>query len=303
VDKDFILTRGYKADISFGCPKCNAKATDIVDVPEPDWTADRASDMTAEDDLVVECKECGEGFSGHVFNSGGHCDISLDEFPHVVVDAGHAYYDGPPHDEDWSDFDTPPQPYSVFMDSFRETSSLLSERGGDGTSLVNRMVFGQQLSALEAYLSDTLINGVLKDKAVMAKLLENDKDLEKKKFTLAQVDADPTLVTKTVQVHLRGVLYHNIPKVSALYRIAFDINLFELLGEENKARLMQAVLYRHDCVHRNGHDTEGRKLDVFTREYVRDIAHVIGQLVDEIQNERASNMLKDIPWNVPRTVF
>ena len=247
--------------------------------------------MTAEDDVDVACRECSEEFLGHVFNSGGHCDITLNDYPDVKVDAGHAYYDGPPDDEDWVDFDTPRNPYGIFMDSYYESTFLLGEYGGDGTSLVNRMVFGQQLSALEAYLSDTLINGVTEDPAVLTAMLEKDKDLEKQKFTLAQVAADPTLVGKTVKNHLRGVLYHNLPKVDALYSIAFDIQIFDLLGEDKKTKLLQAVNYRHDCVHRNGHDAEGNRLDVFTKEYVGDIANLISQLVKDIQAKRVDDFI------------
>ncbi len=291
MDKHEIGARGYKCGISFVCPSCNTKVTDIVDVPEPYWAADRASDMTAEDDVDVTCRECDEEFLGHVFNSGGHCDITLNDHPDVRVDAGHAYYDGPPDDEDWVDFDTPKNPYRVFMNSYHESMFLLGERGGDGTSLVNRMIFGQQLSALEAYLSDTLINGVMEDAAIMAMMLEKDKDLEKQKFTLAQVAADPTLVRKTVRNHLRGVLYHNLPKVDALYSIAFNIQIFQLLGEDKKAKLLQAVNFRHDCVHRNGHDADGNGLDVFTKEYVGEIADLISQLVKDIQEKRADDFI------------
>ena len=199
-------------------------------------------------------------------------DDTLNDYPDVKVDASHAYYDGPPDDEDWVDFDTPKNPYGIFMDSYYESMFLLGEHGGDGTSLVNRMVFGQQLSALEAYLSDTLINGVMEDPASLTAMLEKDKDLEKRRSHAGPSRSRPDAGRETVTSHLRGVLYHNLPKVDALYSIAFDIQIFDLLGEDKKTKLLQAVTYRHDCVHRNGHDAEGNRLDVFTKEYVGDLA-------------------------------
>jgi hypothetical protein len=65
--------------------------------------------------------------------------------------------------------------------------------------------------------------------------------------------------------YLRNMVWHNLAKANAMYRAAFDIDLFKLLGDENKAILLRAVEHRHDCVHRNGTDKEGKKLDVFTK--------------------------------------
>jgi hypothetical protein len=148
---------------------------------------------------------------------------------------------------------------------------------------MNRMVFAQQITALEAYLCDTLINEVNKCKDSMDALFADDKDLTTLKFTLKEIAADPDFVPKSVRKHLRSLLYHKIPKVSTLYKIVFKIDLFTLLGEENSKKMEEAVQYRHDCVHRNGHDTDGNRLDVFTKEYIQEVARIIVDLVDKIE--------------------
>ena len=48
---------------------------------------------------------------------------------------------------------------------------------------------------------------------------------------------------------------------------------------------MQAIRYRHDCVHRNGKDKDGIKLNVFTKEYVVEIAKVTYHLVEAIEQK------------------
>ena len=47
--------------------------------------------------------------------------------------------------------------------------------------------------------------------------------------------------------------------------------------------LLEAANYRHDCVHRNGATADGRKLLVFTREYVGHVIRVIRGLVRRVE--------------------
>ena len=59
-----------------------------------------------------------------------------------------------------------------------------------------------------------------------------------------------------------------------------------VLNKDELETLMRAVVYRHDCVHRNGHTKDGEKLVVFTPEYVEQIAGITHSLVDGIERKR-----------------
>jgi hypothetical protein len=286
--------QGYKSNVSFKCPECGLSVGCTIDVPEPYWMADRASDMTAEDDTELTCPDCDTEFSGHVFNQGGHCTITLHNHPDTNVEAGHAFYDGRAEDEPWVDYSVPDDPYAIFMDSYHETGDLLADQGGDGTRLVNRMIFSQQVTALEAYLGDTLINGALSDKMTIERLLAEEADLKDTKLTLKDILADPDIVKTQIKVHLKSILYHNIAKVRALYKIVFQFDIFTLLTEDERKALFKAVEYRHDCVHRNGRDKEGKLLDVFTKAYVQAHSDMLRKLVAAIQEktiERSGDFL------------
>lgn len=260
---------------------------DRIEVPEPHWMADRASDMTAEDDLDLECRECDEMFAAHVLNNGGDCEITLNDHPDVKVDAETAFYDGPA-EEDWEEPEPPDNAFSVFLRSHRETWNMLKENAlpTDGSSLMNRMVFAHQISAMEAFLADTVIIHVTTKPDAMKRLLGEDADLKKEKFSLAEIAADPNLVRKAVLEHLRSLMYHNIARVRVLYQTVLNIDLFKLLSKDELETLMRAVVYRHDCVHRNGHTKDGEKLVVFTPEYVEQIAGITRSLVDGIEKKR-----------------
>ncbi|WP_246008488.1 hypothetical protein [Afifella aestuarii] len=190
------------------------------------------------------------------------------------------------HDEseldDWLDYEASADPYRVFMDSYHHTGDLLADHGGvRGDHLVNRMIFSQQITALEAYLGDTLLNEVMRDKEAMQRLIDKDEDLAKEKFTLSQISNDPGLVERKVRTHLREIQYHNLKKVDVLYSIALGVRILDLAAD--KASLFKAVLLRHDCVHRNGFDKEGNEIDVFTKAFVQDTADLIKAFVKDIQ--------------------
>lgn len=188
-----------------------------------------------------------------------------------------------PEPDEWVDYDVPSNPFSIFMDSYRQTSLLLVDHGkDDGRDLVNRLVFSHLVTALEAYLGDTLINAVAGDADAMQRLIDGDDELSKEKFTLAEIRKDPDLVERRVREYLRAILYHNLAKVDVLYNIALSIRILNLTS--NKDDLFKAVKLRHDCVHRNGFDKNGNELVVFTKTFVSETANVIRSFVETIEN-------------------
>lgn len=209
-----------------------------------------------------------------------HCetDVGINE---LVQDFtyGLEHYPDP---NEWVDYGIPDDPFSVFMDSYHRTGDLLAELGSDdGSHVLNRMMFAHQITALEAYLCDTLIKAVFLDPASKERLMRDDTDLSKAKFSLAEISAAPDLVDTTIRDHLRAILYHNLPRVDALYRSALEFGFLKLLAD--RAPLMKAILYRHDCVHRNGSDKDGNRLTVFTKSYIQEISDRSLELVDAIQ--------------------
>jgi hypothetical protein len=184
----------------------------------------------------------------------------------------------------WVDQGIPDDPHLVFMNSYEQSMSIIVDHGSeDGSNLINRMVFAQQVGALEAYLGDTLLKGIRDSREAMMRLIAADKKLNAEKCTLADIAANPDIVVEKVTAYLRSVLYHNLQRVDCLYRAALAVRV---LGEKaEKDKLFVAINYRHDCVHRNGIDKEGKRLRVFTKTYVQEIAAVMRSLVDRIERE------------------
>jgi hypothetical protein len=187
-------------------------------------------------------------------------------------------------DDSWLNVDIPDEPLDIFQGSFHLAGELLANHGGDsGNHLMNRMVFAHHLTAMEAYLGDTLIGGTLGNPEALERIMKNAKDLKDERFTLAQIAATPDIVTNKVQEHLRGIMYHNLKKVDALYDIAFQFRILPLM--DDRPALFDAVMLRHDCVHRNGFDKDGKELTVFTKQFVQETADKIKAFVIKVEQK------------------
>lgn len=200
----------------------------------------------------------------------------------IVEDFDYGLEHEEPAPDDWLNYEAPRNPYTIFMNSYHHTGDLLADHGrAHGAFLLNRMVFSHQITALEAYLGDTLINEVMDDEVALQRLIGMAEELVGAKFTLTEIAKSPDLVQKTVRTYLRAVLYHNLAKVDVLYNIALGFRILNLA--KDKPSLFKAVSRRHDCVHRNGFDKDGNELKVFTKEFVQDTADLIRDLVDSIE--------------------
>jgi hypothetical protein len=274
----------FESWVQFECPACKNRVWTTVEVPAPNFAAERGSDTATEGKVSFCCPTCNKELQGHAYSSPHYCTIALHDFPETTVDAEPPKYSP---DVDWIDYETPNDPYQEFIVSLAHTEDMLTEHG-DGFAVANQMVFAHRIGALEAYLSDTIINLVAANPQALSRLLASNTDLAREKFTLQEIDANPDLVKSKVLGHLRDSLWHNLPKVRVIYQSVLNLDLFKILGQDDKATLLQAIQYRHDCVHRNGFNRDKKLLDVFTKEYVTNIKQVLERLVSEI-NEEASN--------------
>jgi hypothetical protein len=170
----------------------------------------------------------------------------------------------------------------IFLDSYHHTGDLLAEHGStDGSHLFNRLLFAQQVTALETYLGDTLFKAVINDREAMKRLVVADKNLNAMKFTLSDIAANSEIFSATVTEYIRSLVFHDLVRVDFLYRAVFGNGV--LKEDIDKAKLFIAIRYRHDCVHRNGLDKTGKRLAVFTKHYVQETADLMRTFVDRIE--------------------
>jgi hypothetical protein len=274
----------FETAVYFQCPKCGEAVRTAMDVPEPLWSSIRgASDPVSGHATVVVCPKCYAEFAAHASGRPSECKVSLKDHPFTTVVADTAWFTQDFDDDQFDYCDTPlDDPYKTYCSSYQDCEELLDEFCGDGDYLINRMLFTHHITALEAYLADTLIKAVEVDDQAFYRLLQHT-ELGKEKFTLAQINTDPNFVKRRVISYLRSVMWHNLSRANTLYNIVFRKDLLAFLGREHWTELVKAIEYRHDCVHRNGWDQNGVRLNVFTKEYIVHIGNVITSLVQQIE--------------------
>lgn len=274
-----------EAVVRFQCPECHKEVDTTVRVPALPWgSTDKISDMSAEDNEDVTCPECDQVFPVHVYHTTAGCDVMLEDHSDVRVRSEDPYFTKEDDDRNWEDEQAPPEnPRGIFLDSYHESKHHLLEHGSDhGPSLINRMVFAQQVSALEAFLSDTLLGHLTSKTEAMLKLAMELPALKNKEFKLHQIAGDPELIRKTVLGHVRHVIYHRLKVVDELYRITFGTGCLDSLNDEQKSRMFEAIKYRHGCVHRNGRGDDDQPLTALNKQYVNATMELMADLVNSI---------------------
>jgi hypothetical protein len=87
------------------------------------------------------------------------------------------------------------------------------------------------VTALEAYLGDTLFKAVNKDREAMKRLAAADKSLNALKFILSDIAANPDIFSTTVTEYLRSLVFYDLERVDFLYRAVFGSGM--LISTEN----------------------------------------------------------------------
>lgn len=272
------MKSGYQTDAEFVCPICTRRSVSSVAVPTPGVFGQKS--LEAEGDVEVQCMHCDVELSAYAYVGPFYCRIELTDHPATQVAANVPIY---LEDEGWEDFDPPENPYSIFADSDRQLVELLFDQGSsiDGSNLINRLVFAHYIAAMEAFLADTLLNAVEASEETFSRLIDTA-DLNREKFTLSDIAKKPDLVKASVRKYIRDIQWHNLAKADALYKVVLQIDLFGILGDR-KELLFRAVQQRHDCVHRNGFDVDGNRLDAFTEEYIKRVAEAVRFLVGTVE--------------------
>ena len=275
--------------ITFSCPQCTQLSEGFAEIP----LVDQSLLGEVETPISVECCECAESFDAIFTLSHSICSVVLEDFPTTEVDFESLYFSSSYEEQDWLaeqaqlEFEEWEKSYPTFLRAYNEVLKFLREYGSDaGDDAMNRMIFSQCFSMYEAYLGDAYLNIVFRSDDNRRKFLGRKPDTQKLSVSVSDLisygkkTADQIVRIKVVEV-VRGISFHNLRQSMGLYKV-YDIKMFE--DESVKVQLLKAVQNRHHCVHRNGCDLEGVRLNVYTKSYVLEIAEAMKSSVTFIQS-------------------
>lgn len=258
--------------VEFLCPECKELSDVEIEIPE------------IHEHLKLECSECGATFDAEVdfFYDPPEITLTKHSSNNVKLNIDNIYLEG------YDSLPPPDNPYSIFQVALQEIRDIaLSPSKWDGTTTLNRMLFMQSFSAFEAYLCDRYINLVLSNTDNI-ELIVNKHDVIKK-ATLSmpnlysQRELSVDIIIKNIILNeIHKTSFHKFSKVITLFKI-YDIEMFP--NTEEQDTLFKARIYRHDCVHRNGYDSDGNELDIITKEYVLNILTIMANVATFIEDK------------------
>lgn len=183
-------------------------------------------------------------------------------------------------EDDWND----PWEYvepSTF-DEFNATMQKLRGMLESDLVLTNdiflKMVDAFAVTAMEAYLSGTLIEKVKQNEKYLLNAAQKIEDIKDEKMTLYEVVKNPDQAQKRILEKLYEFMYHNLPKIKCIYETVFEIKIDCSLKD-----LMTIVRRRHDIVHRNGKNKDGVEIVLSAATVEQDI-DVISSFVKKIND-------------------
>ncbi|WYX00533.1 hypothetical protein WMR86_07695 [Proteus vulgaris] len=118
------------------------------------------------------------------------------------------------------------------------------------------MLHAHIVSALEGFLASTFIYNVTNSDQLIRKLIETDPEFRTRKFTINEIYAQHSNIKVTVAKYLKNIIFHDMSKVKRMYKEVLTYNFGEITW------LFNAILTRHDCVHRAGYDKDGEAVSV-----------------------------------------
>ncbi len=151
-------------------------------------------------------------------------------------------------------------------------------------SIISRCSYGPTpipsnvITTMETYLSDAFISKIKSKKQFLRSFVETFHDFKKEKFELRDIFTYYEEIEEKVIKAMKDVIYHDLPKVSGMYRDTLGVEFLAL------SNLYKSVLVRHDLVHRNGKTISGEFHEI-NRGDVEQLCNQIESFVRDVESK------------------
>jgi len=174
--------------------------------------------------------------------------------------------------------------YETFLNEINSLKILnrINVVDQNAQKILKRQIYISVVTCLETYLSDAFINTALSNERYIKSFFCSFKDFKEQKFALNEIFNYVGKSEEIARTAMLGIIYHNLPKVSNIYKETLNIN-FPLINQ-----LQKDISIRHDLVHRNGKNKKGDQVLV-SKEIIEEFILRVESFVNEIDQQ-----LKDI---------
>jgi len=141
----------------------------------------------------------------------------------------------------------------AFEESIANVESLLAINVSEQEQKhLLRLLYVNVITAVETYLSDLFISAVGNDKSLLRRFVETTPEFKSEKISVSDVFKNIEDIEKKSRSYLMDVGWHQLRRVKPMFNDTLGISFLDDMGD-----LFNAVLVRHDLVHRNGKKKDG----------------------------------------------
>lgn len=154
-----------------------------------------------------------------------------------------------------------------------------------------RLLYVSVITAMETYLSDVFISTVGNDKTLLRRFVESTPEFKAEKLTLSEVFKAMEEVEKRARSYLVDVVWHHLAKVKQMFKVALDIEFPDGIDA-----LFQAIMIRHDLVHRNGKTKDGEQHKISTdsvKSLITDARKFVEYVDGQLSKRTSSRVVAD----------
>ena len=138
-----------------------------------------------------------------------------------------------------------------------DISALLELTGSEqAQKLAERMAFSAAIAALESFLYETMLFWVEANEATVRNVVTGLPEFKDTKIRLGDIFSKLDSLKTDIKGHLQNIVWHNWKKVVPLLRNGLQIQTPSFAPFDN------ALLKRHDIVHRSGRTKDGEEVVV-----------------------------------------
>ncbi len=182
---------------------------------------------------------------------------------------------------------------AIYKDFLNELESvILSEIRTGNSNIYLKMKFSYAVTLMESCLSEMLKSVTMQYEAFRRNAINEVNDLKNLKISAPLLlDKNPKdILDNAIMGHLSHVLYHNMDKVSKVYKEIIGEKFPDPMNDNNQV-VRDLMILRHDIVHRNGKNTEGEEIHIDLDKVDLCIAH-IRDFVDRVHEYIDRNVKK-----------
>lgn len=155
-------------------------------------------------------------------------------------------------------------PLRKLRERIQQASKILDLQGdADAKQMAEKLVFGAAITTLESFLWETAEYWVENNQNVLRNFVEKVPKLKNEKIELGEIFQRHENIKDHVKGFLQNTTWHNWNQVGPIYRDGLQIDM------GNPGIFEDALIKRHDIIHRSGHDKDGNPIQIEVDEIVQ----------------------------------